>query len=815
MGAERTRHDERAGTTASGGERPLASKATAKARSGGAAGSGPASLALADFLGGPSDVPSVQAKLEVGAVDDPYERDADRMADEVMRRIDPGGATAPMPAGRVARSTGDPEIGAEGGAVSGHLQRAIESSSGSSMPDGLRSTMEQGFDRDLSNVRVHTDSDAAGRIAARAFTHGDDIHFAPGQFQPDTAGGRRLIAHELAHVVQQHDGRMAAGTVSRLMWDSKRFLTETNERFTTRSTAQKTLAPMLDEYHTKWPFGDLDEAKATSALEHVMKMQMIAEAYVAKNVKNVGGEDIVRSSRSKRIAGMQAFVAACQGEAAWLTQRADRGKADSDKLDTAALQQTASGDGTVTKIKDHYAGDAASCFRKLGKLIDFAVPAPGDASSISLEVEIPVEPGLAITLGLGTKASRGTLGKTEPGQTPKPTPVDIGLNVEAGVAGDVKIAKIGAALGGYMAASAKSGADAAELLSYALFRKARQSPIVPREVTNFMWGEGNSDAFGWQVAESWSLDVENRLLASNMVGGEEKNDNYVETGGYGKLSGEVGFDKAAKLKGEVMGYTGTRVDAASLKARKGGAGKANLRSGANPLWTGTGDRMTKQGTRGTTQKDVGRRTNGFKITTEAGNDFIGGGLEFGMRWISDGKHGKKTYALSSAELAGSLKFTMPGDKLVAGGVGNYVPALIKTINTILARGRDTAAKQEGASARDLGMVTTGISSFASSVAELGQSPENWTAPAKMAEATDGFSSSTTYQLTVSGDFVKGELKIALTQEKANELAKVAKEITETAGGAAGAKLKITSTSTLLEVTWDGTTWGYSWAGGAG
>lgn len=804
MGADRTRHDDRTETAAATVERTL----SAPSRSGGETGSMPTPLGLAELLDSSTGVPAVQAKLEVGAVDDPYERDADRMADEVMRQIDPGGATAPMPSGRVARSTADPEIGAEGGAVSGDLQRSIESSSGSQMSDDLRSTMEQGFGRDLSGVRVHTDSDAAGRIAARAFTHGSDIHFAPGQFQPDSAGGRRLIAHELAHVVQQHDGRL----VSRLMWDSKRFLTETKESFTTKSTAQKTLAPMLDQYHTTWPFGDLDADKAKEALQHVMKMRLIAESYVSKNVKTVGTEKIKRSKRSNRIAGMEAFVAACQGEEQWLIQRIDRGKADSDKVDTAALQLAASSDGTVTKIKDHYAGDAASCFRKLGKLIDFAVPAPGDGSSISLEVEIPIEPGLAVTLGLGAKASRGTQGKVDPGQAPKPTQVDIGLNVEAGVAGDVKVAKVGGALGGYMAASAKSGADAAELLSYALFRKARQSPVVPREVTNFMWGEGNSDAFGWQVAESWSLDVENRLLASQMVGGEEKNDNFVETGGYGKLKGEVGFDKVAKATAEVMGYTGTRVDAASLKARKGGAGKANLKSGAAPT---SSDRMTKQGTRGTTQKDVGRRTNGFKITTEAGNDFVGGGLEFGMRWISDGAHGKKTYSLSSAELAGSVKFTMPGDQLVAGGVGNFVPPLIKMINTILARGRDSAAKQEGKSARDLGAVTTGITSMASSVAELGASPEKWTAPAKMAEATDGFSSSTTYQLTVSGDFVKGELKIALTQEKANELAKVAKEITETAGGAAGAKLKITSTSTLLEVTFDGSTWGYSWAGGAG
>jgi hypothetical protein len=300
-----------------------------------------------------------------------------------------------------------------------------------------------------------------------------------------------------------------------------------------------------------------------------------------------------------------------------------------------------------------------------------------------------------------------------------------------------------------------------------------------------------------------------------MVGGEESNANYDESGGYGKASAEVGFDKAAKLKMEAMAYTGTRIDATSLTARKGGAGKANLRSGANPTSMGTGDRMSKQGSRGTVQKDVGRRTNGFKISAEAGNDFIGGGLEFGMRWISDGAHGTKTYTLASAELGGSLKFTMPGDQLIAGGLGNHVPALIKTINTLLARGRDRAAQQEGKSARDLGAVGIGIGSIASSVAELGSSPDAWKPSLTMADAADGFSSSTTYALAVSGDFTDGSIKISLTQEKGSEVGKAAKAITETAGGAVGAKLKMSQTSTLLEVRWTGSKWEYSWAGGEG
>ena len=66
--------------------------------------------------------------------------------------------------------------------------------------------MEAGFGRDFGDVRVHTEAaaaDAARRIGARAFTSAGHVAFAPGEYAPRTTGGRRLLAHELAHVVQQ------------------------------------------------------------------------------------------------------------------------------------------------------------------------------------------------------------------------------------------------------------------------------------------------------------------------------------------------------------------------------------------------------------------------------------------------------------------------------------------------------------------------------------------------------------------------------------------------------------------------------------
>lgn len=61
-------------------------------------------------------------------------------------------------------------------------------------------------------VKYYPDSPRALQIGARAFTQGNMIHFAPGQYRPDMAEGRRLIGHELAHVVQQRQGRVKANT---------------------------------------------------------------------------------------------------------------------------------------------------------------------------------------------------------------------------------------------------------------------------------------------------------------------------------------------------------------------------------------------------------------------------------------------------------------------------------------------------------------------------------------------------------------------------------------------------------------------------
>jgi hypothetical protein len=157
----------------------------------------------------------------VGPVNDPLEKEADAVADRVMRMPAPG-PVSPCPGGcsghkgrrRVAadaehelvrRRAGD---GLTGTAVDTSTARAVESrrGSGSPLPAASRRFFEPRFGTDLSALRVHDDpasAELALRVNAKAFTIGQDIYFGPGRWAPGTADGDRLLAHEISHSLQQ------------------------------------------------------------------------------------------------------------------------------------------------------------------------------------------------------------------------------------------------------------------------------------------------------------------------------------------------------------------------------------------------------------------------------------------------------------------------------------------------------------------------------------------------------------------------------------------------------------------------------------
>jgi hypothetical protein len=94
-------------------------------------------------------------------------------------------------------------MGPAGGPLDPDVASHLRSSVGEPLEVGLRTAMEGAFSADLADVRIHRGSTAAPELGASAFTLGTDIHFAPGEFRPASSAGRHLLAHELAHVVQQ------------------------------------------------------------------------------------------------------------------------------------------------------------------------------------------------------------------------------------------------------------------------------------------------------------------------------------------------------------------------------------------------------------------------------------------------------------------------------------------------------------------------------------------------------------------------------------------------------------------------------------
>jgi hypothetical protein len=92
---------------------------------------------------------------------------------------------------------------------------------GQPLPRSARSFLEPRFQHGFGDVRVHAGSEAAQaarQVGARAFTVGRDIVFGAGQYAPHTNGGRRLLAHELTHVIQQRDGQAGHNVIQRALW---------------------------------------------------------------------------------------------------------------------------------------------------------------------------------------------------------------------------------------------------------------------------------------------------------------------------------------------------------------------------------------------------------------------------------------------------------------------------------------------------------------------------------------------------------------------------------------------------------------------
>ncbi|MEC4811794.1 MAG: DUF4157 domain-containing protein, partial [Scytonema sp. PMC 1069.18] len=182
----------------------------------------------------------IQAKLTLGAVGNKYEQEADRVAKQVVNQIQTSQSPSlprdmmpeedelqKKPADTIQREgvlDEENELGMNalvqrsatqgGGAITPDLETSIQQARGRGQPlaDNICQLMEQAFGADFSGVKIHTDaqSDQLNQaVQAKAFTTGQDIFFRQGEYNTSSSMGKELLAHELTHVVQQKDLKIA------------------------------------------------------------------------------------------------------------------------------------------------------------------------------------------------------------------------------------------------------------------------------------------------------------------------------------------------------------------------------------------------------------------------------------------------------------------------------------------------------------------------------------------------------------------------------------------------------------------------------
>lgn len=179
----------------------------------------------------------IQTKLKINSPNDKYEQEADKVAEQVMRMPEPNIQRKCTSCGKeeeetiqrkplvsqisplVQRTCADCEEealqtkskGNSGRMASSTLTQQIQSSrgNGQAIDSNTQTFMATRFGHDFSGVRIHSGTQAAQmnkEINARAFTIGKDIYFNRNEYQPSSSTGKRLLAHELTHVVQQGEG---------------------------------------------------------------------------------------------------------------------------------------------------------------------------------------------------------------------------------------------------------------------------------------------------------------------------------------------------------------------------------------------------------------------------------------------------------------------------------------------------------------------------------------------------------------------------------------------------------------------------------
>lgn len=288
---------------------------------------------------------ALQAKLKIGKPNDIYEKEADHMADRLMRmsegELAPAPASSPSPKRQekirinsliqrqpdeeeeaqaklqVQRQKEEEEEPVQARLIqkqpeeepiqskfipkkennetaTSTLDSGFESrlnstkGSGNPLPDNTRNFMENRFGADFSSVKIHTDSNAVQMnkaLNAQAFTCGNDIYFNSGKYNPNTSSGKHLLAHELTHTVQQCSQQKSFGQKISLQSSSGYHLTGPTDYLVEQYDPLKSIGPVDLDTGNCTLGAKLINLKLVGILDTKVTLDQVLKAFYTKKTE--------------------------------------------------------------------------------------------------------------------------------------------------------------------------------------------------------------------------------------------------------------------------------------------------------------------------------------------------------------------------------------------------------------------------------------------------------------------------------------------------------------------------------------------------
>jgi len=504
------------------------------------------------------------------------------------------------------------------------------------------------------------------------------------------------------------------------LWTRDEFKKQTDAGFLSgRGKTMKALDDLLEEYHGIRKNGMHLQPGGTQDRALNVLHEIVENIAVWKDTHE---GDTSRSK--KRIPGLSRLEIDAKAELKELTEIRDKSREYMGQ-DQKPVERT------ENKLKTEMEGNFSSILAKLGPIFSAAAPASGDTGEIEVAIKVPVDPSGAGYLGFRVKASVERMKK----QAMK-------MRFELAVVGGAKIgnvAEIGGELGMYLESQGGTPEKALELISYGVYRRFRESKVIPNEVANFIWG-GSGTSVGWKRAEKWAAKVEKENFKDKSTFAAADSDEggaYVETGGLIGAKAKGGVGGVAELEGTGQYSTGQHYDYNSVKALKQKHGGK----------LGEADKLPT--VRGQTHH-LGESVHHLEFGFSAKGGPFGGALKVGIDWSTQERN-EGLAKLQSVKVGLEASATIPMTELVGGGLGGYIMPLAASAAKGIRAAATGAARDKRSTSQNVGEITGGCENGATALTQLAGVPKEAFVPKyEVGQPPPGFAAPVDLKLSLQG-----------------------------------------------------------------